>query len=156
MTYEAMTYWYNRTSAAHSYIIGFVKCGRLYYVKLTFEELTSLIKQDRASSSHGGQKKLRIRISRDQSFLYIVRGQAVEVGTVGDLSADDKHNKGENFERIITEKLTGKTWTKDSTPYYISGDINLDGEEVQIKLDGAELTNEKTPTNALNTLGLAE
>lgn len=156
MTHEAMIYWYNRTAGAHSYIVGFIKSGRLYYVKLTFVELTALLKADKCSAARGGYNKIRVRVNSDQAWMFIASGKAVEVGTVGDLSADSKHNKGENFERIITEKLTSEKWEKDSVPYYVKGDINVDGEEIQIKLDGAELTNEKTLSNVLKMLGLAE
>ena len=156
MTHESMLHWYNKTAGAHSYIVGFVKSSRLYYVKLTFTELTALLKADKTSTARGGYNKIRVRVNSDQAWMFVASGKAVEVGTVGDLSADKKHNKGENFERIITEKLTNKKWEKDSTPYYVKGDINVNGEEIQIKLDGAELTNEKTLSNVLEMLGLAE
>ena len=55
----------------------------------------------------------------------------------------DKYNKGENFERIITELLTGETWVKDSVPFNVAGDIVVNGENIQIKFDGAEITNER-------------
>ena len=57
---------------------------------------------------------------------------------------EEKYNKGECFERVITETLTGETWVKDSVPFNVAGDITLNGEQVQIKFDGAELTNERT------------
>ena len=60
-----------------------------------------------------------------------------------------KYNKGENFERVITELLIGETWVKDSVPFNVAGDIRWNGEEVQIKFDGAELTNEKTLARAM-------
>ena len=50
----------------------------------------------------------------------------------------------ENFERELTERWTSETWVKDSVPFWVAGDMRVDGVEVQVKLDGAELTNERT------------
>jgi len=75
-------------------------------------------------------------------------GKALLMGTA-EMLEDDKHNRGEIFEKIITETLTGKTWKKDSTPFWKAGDIELNGEQIQIKLSEAELTNEKAITAAL-------
>ena len=47
------------------------------------------------------------------------------------------------FEKIITETYTAEKWAKDSVPFFKAGDATINGEEVQIKLNGAELTNEK-------------
>lgn len=153
---KALAGKYNRIAGAHSYIVGFCKGSSLYYVKLDWQGMLDLLKEDHASSSKGGYFKLRVLVSATQALQFLTAGKAVKVGTVDDLSADNKHNKGENFERIITEKLTGKTWEKDSIPFYVQGDINVNGEEIQIKLSSAELTNEKTIRNAMEKLGLAE
>lgn len=153
---KALAGKYNQIAGAHSYIVGFCKGSSLYYVKLNWQGMLDLLKEDHASSSKGGYFKLRVMVSATQALKFMTAGKAVKVGTVDDLSADNKHNKGENFERIITEKLAGKTWGKDSLPFYMQGDINVNGEEIQIKLTGAELTNEKTMRNAMEKLGLAE
>lgn len=144
---------YNRIAGAHKYIIGFVRHGNVYYVELTFIELCELLKDDRASSKRGGTLKLRVRVSAEQAINFIHSGKAVELCKVEELEANTKYNKGENFERIITETLTSELWVKDSVPFYVKGDINVNGEEIQIKLDGAELTNEKTLTKAEALVG---
>ena len=66
------------------------------------------------------------------------------IGSEDLLMKDSAHNKGENFERELTERWTSETWVKDSIPFWVAGDIRVDGVEVQVKLDGAELTNERT------------
>ena len=71
-------------------------------------------------------------------------GKAIMLGAESLLQTEDRYNKGERFERIITERLTGETWVKDSIPFTDAGDIELDGRQIQIKLTDAELTNEKT------------
>lgn len=144
---------YNRIAGAHKYIVGFVRRGFVYYVQLDFAELCQLLKDDRASSKRGGTLKLRVRVTAEQAIIFIHSGKAVKLCSVEELKADAKHNAGENFERIITETLTSELWVKDSVPFWVKGDINVNGEEIQIKLDGAELTNEKTLARAEALVG---
>lgn len=139
---------YDRIAGAHKYLVGFSRKDKVYYVLLTFSELCELLKADRESSKRGGAMKLRVRVSSEQAVTFILTGRAVELCELSELSANPKYNKGENFERIVTEKLTGETWVKDNIPFYVQGDIRLNGEEVQVKLTGAELTNERTLARA--------
>lgn len=136
-----MTARYNARSASHVYALGFVHAHKLFVVKLSFAELSRFFKLDRASSSHGGMLKVRIRLSSaDRAELSLT---AELLGAEDLLTADRKHNKGENLERELTERWTAETWVKDSVPFWVKGDLTVNGEEVQVKLDGAELTNEK-------------
>ena len=141
MTMTEMMNAYNARSASHAYALGFVCGGDLYAQKLTFAELSKFFKLDRASSKRGGFAKIRIKLtSADRAEL----AQTAElIGTADLLTADPAHNKGENFERELTERWTSEPWVKDSVPFWVKGDITVNGEEVQVKLDGAELTNEK-------------
>ena len=141
MTAEMMMNLYNLLSASHLYILGFMVQNVLYYATMDFETLAHYMKMDRASSARGGFAKLRIKLTREQKaeLLRIAK----RCGTAEDLTADSKYNRGENFERIITELLTGERWVKDSVPFNLAGDITLNGENVQIKFDGAEITNER-------------
>ena len=141
MTMTEMMTRYNARSAAHSYALGFVFDGKLYAQKLTFTELSAFFKLDRASSKRGGFAKIRIKLTaKDRAEL---SATAELIGTENLLMKDTAHNKGENFERELTERWTAETWVKDSVPFWVAGDITVNGEEVQVKLDGAELTNEK-------------
>jgi hypothetical protein len=141
MTKTEMMTAYNARSAAHVYALGFVYMSRLYAAKLSFAELSQYFKLDRASSKRGGFLKIRIRLSAaDRAEL---SAKAELIGAEDLLTKDAKHNKGENFERELTERWTAETWVKDSVPFWMAGDIRVDGVEIQIKLDGAELTNEK-------------
>ena len=133
---------YNARSAAHTYALGFVCGGKVYAQKLNFAELSRYFKLDRASSKRGGFAKIRIKLSsKDRAEL---SHTAELIGAESLLTADSAHNKGENFERELTERWTSETWVKDSVPFWVAGDIRVDGEEIQVKLDGAELTNERT------------
>ena len=141
MTMTEMKVAYCSRSAAHKYALGFVFGGCLYVITLSFAELSRYFKLDRASSKRGGFAKIRIKLtSKDRAEL----SQTAElIGAESLLTADPAHNKGENFERELTERWTAETWVKDSIPFWVKGDITVNGEEIQVKLDGAELTNEK-------------
>jgi len=141
MTMTEMMTDYRTKSAAHVYALGFLYEHRLYSVKLSFDELSKFFKLDRASSKRGGFAKIRIKLTaKDRAEL---SATAELMGAEDLLTADPKHNKGENYERVLTERWTSETWVKDSVPFWMAGDIRVDGVEIQVKLDGAELTNEK-------------
>ena len=141
MTMTEMKVAYCARSAAHKYALGFVFGGNLYVITLSFAELSRFFKLDRASSKRGGFAKIRIKLTSAE------RAELSEVaeclGAEDLLTKDSAHNKGENFERIITEKLTSERWVKDNKPFNECGDIRVNGEEIQVKLNNAELTNEK-------------
>lgn len=132
---------YNERSASHVYALGFRFGGNLYAQKLSFDELTHFAKLDRASSKRGGFAKIRIKLTAEDRAK--LSATAELIGAEDLLMKDTAHNKGENFERELTERWTGERWVKDSVPFWVAGDIRVDGVEIQIKLDGAELTNEK-------------
>jgi hypothetical protein len=141
MNRDEMLRTYNAHSAADAYVLGFAHHGQLFAIELP-ELPDAVLKLDHASSKRGGQAKIRVRVAKAEKLALIAMGAAV-IGKVEDLEADPHHNRGENFERIVTE-LNGQRWTKDSVPFWMAGDLSLNGRELQIKFDGAELTNEKT------------
>ena len=152
MTMQEMIRVYHKHSASHKYIVGFIRNGKVYYVTITFDKLSAMLKACKASSKRGGFNKVRVYVSANQQKAMISNGEAVEICMMEDLVAE-KYNKGELFEKVITEKLTGEKWEKDSLPFYEGGDIVLNGENVQVKLNGAELTNEKCLENMLRKMG---
>lgn len=141
MTTEMMITLYNLLSASHLYILGFAVEGILYYAMMDFATMSKYIKGDRASSKRGGFAKLRIKLTKAQKAELLKIAKAC--GMESELTADSHYNRGENFERVITELLTAEKWVKDSVPFNVAGDIVLNGENVQIKFDGAEITNER-------------
>ena len=142
MTMTEMMNAYSARSAAHTYALGFVEGHNLYACKLSFAELSRFFKLDRASSKRGGFAKIRIKLTAaDRAEL---SAKAELIGAEDLLTKDAAHNKGENFERELTERWTAETWVKDSIPFWVAGDIRVNGVEIQVKLDGAELTNERT------------
>ena len=142
MTRNEMIARYNALAVATAYIVGFVLDGLLYYTMST-HIADEFLKLDRMSSKRGGWAKIRVKLTASDRKALVASGRAVLLGSASLLNTADKYNKGERFERVITETLTGETWVKDSIPFNVAGDITLNGQEVQIKFDGAELTNEK-------------
>ena len=128
---------YRKHSAADSYIIGFIYDSLLYAIKMD-EIAPRLLVETQASRGAGSQLRLRIKKKYKEQLL---RKGAICFGSAN-LLLDEKYNKGEKFEQIISEYY-GQTWEKDSIPFWQSGDINVMGEEIQIKLDSASLLNEK-------------
>ena len=142
MTMTEMMNRYEQASASHTYALGFTANGNLYATKLSFTELSRFFKLDRASSKRGGFAKIRIKLTaKDRAEL---SETAELIGAESLLVKDTTYNKGENFERELTERWTPEKWVKDSVPFWVKGDININGTEIQVKLDGAELTNERT------------
>lgn len=144
MTLNEMITLYNALSAADGYIVGFILNHLLYYVRFDGHLPAEILKFDRASSKRGGMAKVRVRLGADFRKAMVANGMAVLMGAEDLLLTADKWNKGERFERIITETLTTEKWVKDSVPFNVAGDIELNGKQIQIKFDDAELTNEKT------------
>ena len=149
MTREDMIQGYMEKSASHKYIVGFEQAGNLYYTVYAGMIADDLLKLDRASTKKGGMQKIRIRLNTKAKVMLMNAGKAILLGAADLLNTDDKYNRGERFERLITETLTHEKWEKDNVPFWQAGDICWRGEQVQVKFDGAELTNEKTLARAL-------
>ena len=130
---------YHMVSAADEYWFGFTMDGNLYVVPhMAFETLARFFKKDRASSKKGGFLKVRIKATAAE-----LRELIPAAVLLGPETMLDMPNKGEALEKVLTRIYTGKEWKKDSVPFWVAGDIVIEGKQVQIKFNGAELTNEK-------------
>lgn len=136
---------YEATSAATAYIIGFLMNGKVYEIILA--NLPAwLVGMDRESTSHGGARKLRIRMNNTARARLMNLGAAY-IGMADEILASRK-NKGEAFEKFVTERA-GQEWHKDSVPYFVDGDITINGTKYQIKFESASLANEITIAKAM-------
>ena len=136
---------YKATSAAAAYIIGFLMNGKVYEIIL--DNLPEwLIGLDRESTAHGGARKLRIRMTA-LAKARLMNAGAAYIGTADEVLASRK-NKGEAFEKFVTERA-GQEWHKDSVPYFMDGDLTVNGVKYQIKFESASLANEITINKAL-------
>ena len=137
MTKQTMIKTYRQYSAADGYILGFVLDKMLYFVQVN-EIMPRFLSVEEASRNQG--ENLRFRLKKAQK-ISLMKKNPVCLGSA-DLLVADKYNKGEIFEKLVTE-FFGQVWEKDTIPFWVQGDINLDGKEIQIKLDTATLMNTK-------------
>lgn len=136
---------YERFSKADRYIVGFVYRKALYMT--TCDRIADeLLVVEQASRNQGDNLRLRIRKAHKEMLL----AESVCLGSA-DLLTGDKYNKGELFEKVVTEYY-GQTWVKDNIPFYVQGDIRINGVEIQIKLDGATLLNSKMMNKLLGVV----
>ena len=140
--FKAMIDRYNELSYTHEYIFGFTYQHNVYAVYTTADVLPYILMLDRAS--RGAGYALRFRPTREQkNFLMSMGAELICSKEWFDrLVADSRYNKGEIFEKIITEKA-GQRWHKDSVPFTMDGDLTVDGIAYQIKYESATFTNEK-------------
>ena len=137
MTKRTMINNYRKYSKADSYIIGFTYNKNVYMVEV-MEIMPRFLNVEAASRNQGMNLRLRLTKAQKQAFM---KKNPVCLGSI-DLLTATAYNKGENFEKAVTEYF-GQVWEKDNIPFYMQGDINIDGKKVQIKLDTATLTNTK-------------
>jgi len=137
MNKNTMIKHYRNHSAADSYIIGFTCDKNLYMIEVA-EIMPRFLSVEQASRNQG--ENLRLRLKK-QHKAQLLRKGAVLLGSADMLTAD-KYNKGENFEKVVTEYF-GQEWHKDTVPFWVQGDIEVNGKQIQIKLDSATLMNTK-------------
>lgn len=137
---------YHENSAANEYWFGFILNHLVYVVTgMTFEEISRYFRMEKAAQSKGGFTKIRIkaRVAECAELL----DKAILLG--GEEVLEDEHwkNIGIVFEKVVTERIAGQEWSRDSVPFWIAPDIELNGRKIQVKFNGAELTNEKAIRN---------
>jgi len=137
MTKANMIKTYRQFSAADNYILGFVYEKMLYMVRVA-EIMPRYLNVEEASRNQGENLRLRLKKAHKAQLM---KKAPICLGSADCLN-DNKYNKGEIFEKLVTEYY-GQEWKKDTIPFWVQGDINLNGEEVQIKLDSATLMNTK-------------
>ena len=137
MTKATMIKNYRKFSAADSYIVGFIFDKMLYFVEVE-EIMPRFLNVEEASRNQGENLRLRLKKAHKASLM---KKNPVCLGSA-DLLTESKYNKGEIFEKLVTEYY-GQTWEKDTVPFWVQGDININGKEIQIKFENAGLMNTK-------------
>ena len=133
---------YHMNSAANEYWFGFILNHMVYVVTgMTFEDLARYFKIERAAASKGGHSKIRIKARVAE--LAELLPKAILLGGE-EILLDPKWNTGIKFEQIVTEQIAGQEWVRDSVPFWLDSDITIGDRKIQVKFNGAELTNEKT------------
>lgn len=132
---------YHTNSAADEYWFGFILHHNLYVVRnIAFDTLRKFFRLESAAHSKGGFRKIRIRANvPDLENLLPV---ATLLGDESLLNCEK--NNGDALEKILSEKFGDGKWSKhDSTRFWVAGDLVIDGKQVQVKFNLAELTNER-------------
>lgn len=140
--FEKMINRYNELSYTHNYIYGFYFQNVVYMVDAAADLMPYILRLDKAS--RGAGYSLRFCPNRNQKAFLLSKGAypLCSKDFFETSVRESKYNKGEVFEKMVTEYF-GQVWEKDTIPFWVQGDINLEGLEVQIKLDGATLLNTK-------------
>lgn len=149
---DRMRKQYEQFTAAEGYIIGFRNGDKVYAVSLdTIPRRYTRIQKE--SKSNGGGYGLYVKIT-EPTILSELLPKAYYVCELTDLIDNDGHlndkgelkhfNKGVMFEKKIWE-LNGMEFRgKDSVRFYESGDITIDGKEIQIKFEWARICYDRT------------
>ena len=138
---RTLVQFYNRHAFTHKYILGFESNGSIYYVVVDGSDLDLVTVLDKAS--RGAGFALRFKPNKAQKNLLIELDAKVLCSEkfFDELCEMSKYNKGEVFERLVTE-LNGQTWVKDNVPFTEDGDLTVDGVAYQLKFEKATFINE--------------
>jgi len=143
MTKQTMIKNYRKFSAAEAYALGFVYDHKLY-VAYVDEIAPRYIRVERESSKKGGKQKLQLRLTKPY-MAQLMRKGAECLGSEELLIGD--YNKGVEFERLISERNGIEYRGKDSVGFWVAGDVEINGKQVQVKMNGAQIVVENTLEN---------
>lgn len=140
MNKETMIRNYRKFSAADAYILGFEYKHSIYYIMVD-EIPPRYMTVERESSKKGGAQKLQLRLKKAYREQLIRKG-ATLIGNEDILNG--QYNKGVEFERIISEMNGQEFRGKENVGFWVEGDLEIDGRQVQIKFNGAQIVVETT------------
>ena len=140
MTKQTMIKNYRKFSAADAYILGFEYKHNIYSIMID-EIPPRYMTVERESSKKGGAQKLQLRLKKAYREELIRKG-ATLIGNENILIG--QYNKGIEFERIISEMNGQEFRGKENVGFWVEGDLEIDGKQVQIKLNGAQIVVETT------------
>lgn len=134
---------YHKIAYTDKYIVGFQYMGNIYWVVLNSHDMEMLIKLDKASRGQG--YSIRFKPTKADKVYMLARGAQVLCSETyfNEMVETTSYNKGEIFEKLITEVVAGKVWEKDHVPFTEAGDVEINGIAYQIKYEKATFTNEK-------------
>lgn len=137
-----MVKFYNSKAFTHFYIFGFRMNGNIWMVITTSEILEAVLSLDKAS--RGAGYALRFKPNKAKKLALLAENGKVLCSEkfFDELVKDSKYNKGEIFEKLVTE-LYGQEWEKDNVPFTEDGDLTVNGIAYQIKFEKATFINEK-------------
>ena len=139
--------FYTERAFTDNYVFGFCMADMVYAVTIEQADdmLPYVMKLDKASRGQG--YALRFKPDKAQKALLLSKGAYAicSVDMFENMVAESKYNRGEVFEKIVTEDMFGQVWEKDNVPYTDGADVTAeDGTGYQIKFEKATFTNEKS------------
>lgn len=140
MNKQTMIRQYRRFSAADAYIIGFTYKHTVYAIMVD-EIMPRYMRVEHESSRKGGTAKLQLRLPNKYKEQLLRKG-AVALG--GEEMLIGEYNKGVEFERIISEQNGHPFRGKENVGFWVEGDVEIDGKQVQVKFNGAQIVVERT------------
>lgn len=141
MTKQTMIRNYRKYSAADSYILGFEAQGNIYFSEI--EEIPPrYVKVETCSKKNGGYRKLQLRLL--SKYKNELMKNAEMLCSLEELTHGTYKNKGVEFEKRISEKFGIEYRGKDNIGFWIAGDLEINGKQIQIKFNGAQIVVENT------------
>lgn len=136
---------YEKFTAAEGYIIGFPVDNDVYAIQ--FDRIPrKYTRVQKECSSCGDGYGLYVNVKGKKVAQDLLR-KAVKVGTVDELiDPNGKWNKGVMFEKMVWEHNGMEFRGKDKVPFFQSGDITIDGKEIQVKYLHARICYDRTLT----------
>ena len=130
---------YNAKNAAVLDYLHTAENGMVY--RRTVQEIPAALCVQSADSQTG-EKVIRLKAEKVHRFVMESPEFVCAVAELDNIRAEFPAVKNygdaiEYFYRRTYENAT--TWRKDSTPFYVAGDIVINGAQVQIKFGGARL-----------------
>jgi len=135
---------YRRFSGADAYIIGFTYKHQLYMIQVD-EIMPRHMQVLHSSHKNGYQPKLQLVLNNKLKEQFIRKG-AILLGSEK-LVMNGEYNKGVEFERLVSEMNGIEFRGKDSVGFWVGGDLEIDGKQIQVKFQGAQIVAEKTLKN---------
>ena len=136
---------YHNSAYTNDYIFCFTWAGMFYAVKVENADvatLNAISTVSRTSSKRGGYAALRFRPTNTVKRAIVEMGNVVYKSTKANFDAlckSSKYNKGEVAEMLVTEKVFGEKWVKDSVPFTDGADVS----HYQVKFQGATFCTER-------------
>ena len=141
----ALAHAYHNRAYTNDYIFCFTWAGMFYAVKMENADvatLNAISTVSRTSSKRGGYAALRFRPTNAVKRAIVEMGNVVYKSTKANFDAlckSSKYNKGEVAEMLVTEKVFGEKWVKDSVPFTDGADVS----HYQVKFQGATFCTER-------------
>lgn len=133
--------YYRKFSGADAYILGFIYKHELYAITVN-EIMPRFMRVEKSSAKKGAHEKLQFKL-RNEHKEQLIRKGAQKIGTETDL-LEIPNNKGVSFERMVYRMNGQEPREKDNIRFTEGGDINVNGVEYQVKLEGAQIVEFRT------------